>query len=189
MPFDLASIGAVAHRVRSYGEWRGCPIEWVGMLRDGRLMEDHPGHRALRKGRASQPGQVYLLTTVTADRVPWFGDVDLARMVCRVMVAPSTWGDARPFCWVLMPDHWHGLVELGDRDDLALVMNRFKSLVSKRLRAIRPDACIWAPGYHDHALRQDEDIHAAARYLIANPIRAGLARRAGDYPYWSCAWL
>ena len=34
-----------------------------------------------------------------------------------------------------------------------------------------------------------EDIQAAARYIIANPLRAGLAERAGDYPYWDCIWL
>ena len=88
-----------------------------------------------------------------------------------------------------MPDHWHGLVALGEHDGLALVMNRVKSLVSKRLRLIEPNASIWAQGFHDHALRRDEDIQAAARYIIANPLRAGLAERAGDYPYWDCIWL
>lgn len=30
---------------------------------------------------------------------------------------------------------------------------------------------------------------AVARYIIANPIRAKLVRRVGDYPYWNAAWL
>ncbi len=105
------------------------------------------------------------------------------------MIEPKVWGDARPLCWVLMPDHWHGLVELGERDDLALVMNRFKSVTSKRLRRAKPNLRIWARGFHDHALRRDEDIRAAARYIIANPLRAKLADRACDYPYRDCAWL
>jgi hypothetical protein len=28
-----------------------------------------------------------------------------------------------------------------------------------------------------------------ARYIIANPIRAGLVERAGDYPLWDACWL
>ena len=156
---------------------------------DGLRMKNPPGHQALRKGRRSLPGHIYLLTTTTADRTPWFLDTDLARAICQLMIEPKTWGDARPHCWVLMPDTWHGLVELGERDDLSLVMNRFKSVTSKRIRQTEPIARIWARGFHDHALRHDEDIRATARYIIANPLRAKLADRAGDYPYWDCVWL
>ena len=28
-----------------------------------------------------------------------------------------------------------------------------------------------------------------ARYVIANPKRAGLVERVGDYPYWDAIWL
>lgn len=147
------------------------------------------GHRALRKGRVSLPGQLYLVTATTDQRRPWFLDIEMARTACRASTAPGTWGDARLLCWVFMPDHWHGLVELGPRDDLARVMNRFKSVVSKHLRARKPDVRIWARGYHDHALRRDDDIRSVAHYIIANPLRAGLVERAGDYLYWNCIWL
>ncbi|WP_449429370.1 REP-associated tyrosine transposase [Rhodanobacter umsongensis] len=134
-------------------------------------------------------GHIYLLTTATADRTPWFLDMDFARAICGLMIEPKTWGDACPLCWVLMPDHWHGLVELGERDDLSFVMNCFKSVTSKCIQQPEQVTRIWARGFHDHALRGDEDIHAAARYIIANPLRAKLVDRAGDYPYWNCVWL
>ncbi|MFV3290267.1 transposase, partial [Pseudomonas sp. NY11955] len=28
-----------------------------------------------------------------------------------------------------------------------------------------------------------------ARYIVANPIRAGLVSRVGDYPHWDAVWL
>jgi putative transposase len=152
-------------------------------------MSNHPGHRALRKGRASLPGQIYLLTTSTAERTPWFHNAEFAREACRSMIEPKTWGDARPLCWVLMPDHWHGLIELGERDDLSIVMNRFKSVTSKRIRQEKEISRVWAKGFHDHAVRHDEDVRVAARYIIANPLRAQLVSRIGDYPYWDCVWL
>ena len=105
------------------------------------------------------------------------------------MIAPNMWGDARPLCWVLMPDHWHGLVELGEHDDLSLVMNRFKAVSTK---ALVEEGCVkpvWARGFHDHALRQEEDVMSAARYIVANPVRAGMVHRALNYPYWDCVWL
>ncbi len=48
---------------------------------------------------------------------------------------------------------------------------------------------VWSRAYHDRALRRDEDILAVARYIIANPLRAGLVQRVGDYPYWNATWL
>ncbi|MEJ1380959.1 MAG: transposase, partial [Candidatus Sedimenticola sp. (ex Thyasira tokunagai)] len=48
---------------------------------------------------------------------------------------------------------------------------------------------VWQAGFHDHALRREEDIIGVARYVVANPMRAGLADRVGDYPHWDAAWL
>lgn len=48
---------------------------------------------------------------------------------------------------------------------------------------------VWQRTYHDHALRREEDLRAAARYVVANPLRAGLAEGIGDYPFWDAAWL
>ena len=42
---------------------------------------------------------------------------------------------------------------------------------------------VWQEGYYDHGLRDDEDYRAGVRYVMQNPIRAGLVRRVEDYPY------
>lgn len=47
----------------------------------------------------------------------------------------------------------------------------------------------WQKGFHDHALRKEEDLTATARYIVANPLRAGLVQRVGDYPHWDAIWL
>jgi putative transposase len=158
-------------------------------VRQKPCMANASGHQALREGRVSLPGQIYLLTTVTERRIAHFTDTELARTACRTMLARRVWGDAHALCWVLMPDHWHGLIELGDHDDLSVVMNRLKSLLSKAVRPLAPTSFRWARGFHDHALRRDEDLLAAARYIVANPVRAGLVTNVNDYPYWNSAWL
>jgi hypothetical protein len=28
-----------------------------------------------------------------------------------------------------------------------------------------------------------------ARYIVANPLRAGLVSRVGHYPFWNAVWL
>jgi hypothetical protein len=42
---------------------------------------------------------------------------------------------------------------------------------------------LWQPGYHEHILRSDEVTEAVARYILENPIRAGLAESFGEYPF------
>ncbi|MCY1446959.1 hypothetical protein D9M71_635550 [compost metagenome] len=70
-------------------------------------------------------------------------------------------------------------------------MRRIKSRSAIALRQIGFDHTekIWQKGFHDHALRHDEDLQDVARYIVANPLRAGLVKRAGDYPLWDAAWL
>jgi putative transposase len=104
------------------------------------------------------------------------------------MVDANCLGDARLLCWVLMPDHWHGLIELGTRDNLSLVMNRLKAITTKRLRHLHRGP-VWDRGFHDRALRCEDDLTATARYIVGNPLRAGLIAHVLDYPYWDCVWL
>lgn len=50
-------------------------------------------------------------------------------------------------------------------------------------------ARVWEKGFHDRALRGEATLKPAARYLVGNPLRAGLAEQIGDYPYWNSIWL
>jgi len=59
----------------------------------------------------------------------------------------------------------------------------------KAVTAHRIGRRIWQDGFHDHALRQEEDLAEVARYIVANPLRAGLVERVGDYSHWDAVWL
>jgi len=59
----------------------------------------------------------------------------------------------------------------------------------KSVSAHRLGGALWQRGFHDHALRRDEDIEDIARYIVANPLRAGLVRHIGDYPHWDAIWI
>jgi len=89
-----------------------------------------------------------------------------------------------------MPDHLHWLLRLTS-GDLSALLGRFKANSGKALNRLRstPGQRIWQPGYHDHALRAEEDIVSTARYIIANPLRAALVEHVGDYPHWDAIWV
>ena len=69
------------------------PTSWIA---DPEAMDDsRPGHRALRKGRASAAGQVYLVTTAAYRRNPFFREWDVACEACRAITAAATAADGR----------------------------------------------------------------------------------------------
>lgn len=101
-----------------------------------------------------------------------------------------SWEKSTLLAWVLMPDHWHGLIELGANEALSDLMRVFKANVSRRLRMHWPElGTVWEKSFHDHALRDEEDVITLARYIVPNPVRAGLVRRVGDYAFWNAVWL
>ena len=142
------------------------------------------GYSHLRRGRVSISGQIYHIIAATRQRAPIFSDFGHARIAIRVLMQEDKLGSVSTLAFVLMPDHLHWLVQLGDRDDIRKVVGRVKSLIARRL-----DAAVWQPGFYDHALRKEEDIATVARYIVANPLRAGLVSSLGDYPHWDAIWL
>jgi REP element-mobilizing transposase RayT len=150
----------------------------------------HPvtGTRALRKGRASLAGQAYLITTVVHARRRLFTDFEVACAASRVLGTADSWGTALCLAWVLMPDHAHFLIELGE-GPISSVMQRVKGLASHAVGPSVHGGQLWQRGYYEHALRTEESVIDAAGYLVANPLRAGLVERIGDYSFWDAVWL
>lgn len=145
--------------------------------------------RDLRKGRRSIIGQAYVVTTVTASRLPIFTDLPAVRCLVAAMRAAVDRGQVESIAWVAMPDHLHWLFTLQD-GDLGNLVQRVKSDSAIGInRARRGRGAVWQRGYHDHALRSDETLLATARYIIANPLRAGIVRHIGDYLHWDCIFL
>lgn len=141
----------------------------------------------LREGRVSAPGQVYLVTTIVTGRAPVFRDWNAACAACRLANEPVL--DSRFIAWVLMPDHFHGLLLLGEAATLSNVMRAFKGRAAfEANKTLRRTGALWQTTFHDHALRREEDMESVARYIVHNPVRAGLAAAIGDYPFWNAEW-
>ncbi|NMZ12824.1 transposase [Pseudomonas proteolytica] len=152
-------------------------------------MPQKPNSHLLRLGRYCEPGRAYLITTVVHQRYPLFSNLRLGRLLVAELKHTHDLGLVNSLAWVIMPDHLHWLFELGDAP-LSQVIGRTKSrstLTINLARGIRER--FWQSGYHDRAVRAEEDIRRIARYIVANPLRAGLVDHIGDYPLWDAAWL
>ncbi|WP_458723439.1 REP-associated tyrosine transposase [Pseudomonas brenneri] len=145
-------------------------------------------HR-LRAGRYSEPGRIYLLTAVTHQRQAVFKDWRIGRLLASEFRRAQEDGEATSLAWVVMPDHFHWLVELHN-GDLPRLMQITKSRSARAINQTRRSfGTIWQKGYFDRALRWEEDLKVVARYMIANPLRAGLVEHIGQYPLWDAIWL
>lgn len=148
-----------------------------------------PGSRALRCGRISAPGERYLVTTLCHARERRFADADCAGRVAVAIATPELRREASLLCWVLMPDHLHLLIGLGATESLPKLMQRIKSVTAGIANAAQGRrGAVWMPGYHDRGVRSEAMLLPLARYVIANPVRAGLVQQVKDYPWWGCAW-
>ncbi|SDW72634.1 REP-associated tyrosine transposase [Lysobacter enzymogenes] len=148
-----------------------------------------PGYEALRRGRCSQAQQIYLVTTTCIRRRRIFASEHVAGIAAAAIADPDKWLGAQLLCWVLMPDHWHGLIQLGDGVRLESVVASMKGRAARSVnRALSRKGFVWMPGFHDRALRREADLLPAARYIVANPKRAGLVEKVSDYPYWDAIW-
>ena len=143
-----------------------------------------PHGRNLRKGRFSEPGRIYVITMVTRERRLVFADFSSARMVVQVMMGHEERGFAKTLCFVVMPDHIHWLMQLGSIKNLSATVQSFKSMISRAI-----GRSVFQKGFYDHGVRRDEDVKAIARYIVANPLRAGLVERIEEYPHWDAVWM
>ncbi|MBD9654645.1 transposase [Pseudomonas sp. PDM12] len=148
-----------------------------------------PHSVSLRKGRVSQINQIYLLTAAVKDREPVFASFAVGRLLVRELHSAENLGLAESLAWVVMPDHLHWLVSL-QQGSLSELMHRVKGRSALQVnRRLGRRGKLWQEGFHDRALRREEDILPTARYIVANPLRAGLVTRIGDYPFWDAVWL
>ena len=140
-----------------------------------------PGH-----DRTPRPGRIHLVTLRTYARRPVFRDHAIAAQAAAALVDARHWTDARLMTWVLMPDHWLGLVQPDCDGALPRIVGRLKAECARGLVLrhphIRP---LWQNSFHDRATPVDDDPAAMARHIVDGPVRAGLADSADAYPYRS----
>ncbi len=82
-----------------------------------------------------------------------------------------------------MPDHLHLLVEGRDVDaDLRLFIGEFKQRSAFQYRRAT-NRILWQKRYYDHVLRNEESTETIARYILRNPVRAGIVGDPRQYPF------
>ena len=98
--------------------------------------------------------------------------------------------DVRTLAYVVMPDHCHWLVRLSGERTLSRSVGAVKSVSSRRIKKhIGCVVRVWNRNYYDRAIRRNDSLIEVARYIISNPIRAGLVASMREYSLWDAIWV
>ena len=147
-----------------------------------RLVDDNnfPGRKLPAKGvRITLGGPNIVFLTVNAkDRVPWIGQQTVQNTLHEVWQSADAWIVG---FYLLMPDHMHFFCAARDlRFGIEQWVKFWKSEFSRR----HPEQeWRWQRGSFHHRLRSQEEFAEKWRYVIENPVRAGLVKRPEDWPY------
>ena len=145
----------------------------------------------LRKGRYSQEQGEYFITFNTQNKQSYFNDFNLACLFCQQIAINEAKYHCTWLTWVLMPNHFHGLLRLeSGSNNLSKVVGTLKGrssfVINKKSHC---NGKLWQASFYDRALRVEDDRKNIARYIVANPLRKGLVNSTGDYPFWNSVYL
>ena len=126
------------------------------------------------------------MTACTSDRARVFGRVvadlvelsPIGRLVDKAVRSISSHHPGWELdMHVVMPDHVHVILLVGDRAGqvrpLRDVVGAFKAQASRRA-----GRKLWQRGYHDRIIRNESELNALREYIATNPLRWTLRRDA-----------
>jgi putative transposase len=141
-----------------------------------------------RVPRTQLPDGFFHVNTVAVAGTPaFFSDVD------RIDFLRLLAGCVRTYEWTfyaycLMTTHYHLVVD-ARQEQLSAGMQRLNGLHARRVngRLGRPGH-LFRARFSARVLESEEHLHAACRYVLLNPVNAGLCARAEDWPWSSSRW-
>jgi len=125
----------------------------------------------------------YSLIFCTYQRQPLFVREPVVALVLLQISRAAVEQRFAVIAYCFMPDHLHLLVEgQAEASDGTRFITRAKQY-SGAAYSQQFQERLWQRYGFEHVLRDEELTLAVARYVLNNPIRAGLARNVGDYPF------
>lgn len=125
----------------------------------------------------------YFITIVADKRNEIFISSEIAGQILKALKEVSILCQFAVWAYCFMPDHLHVLIEGKNEDsDMKELILKFKQKTAYEFKRLYQKR-LWQENYYEHILRKDEDTKKAARYILENPVRKGLAAHVLNYPY------
>jgi putative transposase len=118
----------------------------------------------------------------------WLGKPEIASMIQDALLRFD--GERyRLRAWCLMPNHVHVVIEVLAAHSLGAIVRSWKSFTARRANELLGrEGPFWHADYYDRYMRDDEHLARTIEYVEKNPVKAGLAGNAPDWPWSSAAF-
>jgi len=133
----------------------------------------------------------YFITICTKHRQHFFGKVirkkmqlsEIGELVEKYwLYIPKHFQFVKLDAFIVMPDHFHGIIIIDKPDDkpkngnnpkwkpgtLGVIINQYKRICTKSARLINPRFA-WQSRYYDHVIRNEKSFYRIVKYIKANP--------------------
>jgi putative transposase len=126
----------------------------------------------------------FTLTICTFGRALHFTRADTVQLVIGQILRTAVDEEFEVLTYCFMPDHVHLVVTgLSEASDLQRFVHRAKQKSGFAFaRAVGER--LWQESYFDRTIRSEESLPDIVKYIIENPLRAGLVATLQEYPHW-----
>lgn len=142
-----------------------------------------------------EEGTIYFVTSVTKDRKNiLLGDT--ARFLLITVAYHKYVLDFRLFGYVILPDHFHLLLQILEKISLSKIMKYVKGNFARKYNQfIDPDPgnrhlnvgyrSVWQREYYESAVRDEKSFIGRLNYIHNNPVKRGLVTSPDEYEFSS----
>lgn len=130
----------------------------------------------------STSGTIAHIILGTDKKRPYFKYHEYAKAFTDYVIKTTEEKNNRLYAYCVMPDHIHILIESSENCSITEYTRLVKGRLSVHCRNAGWDVKLQR-SFYDHLLRKEEDIEVISKYIIGNPVRAGLSTSYGSYPF------
>jgi putative transposase len=125
----------------------------------------------------------FFVTFCAFDRQRAFAEANAARIACEAIIEYRRRELYYLYAYCVMPDHIHLVIKLtAGAGHLSQIIGNLKRIIRHRC-AVSGCSFRWQPGYFDRIVREHERSDEFIRYVLLNPVRAGLVTGESRYSF------
>ena len=96
--------------------------------------------------------------------------------------------DFKLICYTIMPNHIHLVFELlKNNKGISKIMQSIKRISSRRCNLLlNREGKFWQDESYDRLIRDDVELYFTIKYVLMNPVEAGLVKNWKDWKYTFC---
>ena len=133
-----------------------------------------------------QNALVYHIYNRSNARVEVFHCDEDYRYFIKLLVEYASEFKAKVYHWVVMPNHYHLLLELAEPEVISRCMAGLnRSYACYHHRTYHTAGFLWQGRFKLQPVQKEQYLVTCGRYIERNPVRANMVQEAQDYPYSS----